>query len=168
MAEVILVVVLTWMLNRMSFVLAIGMFVAYAALTGFTLSTIFLTYSTASIASVFLMTAVMYGAMAIYGYSTSRNLGAWGGFLLMSLVGMIIASLINLFLHSPMIDWMMTYAGIVVFAGLTAYDHQKLKSYMLESGGMGTGHLAVYGALTLYLDFINLFLSLLRAFGRQK
>lgn len=164
-AEVGLVIVLTFMLHRMSLPVAILMFVAYSAFTGFTLSTIFLVYTTASIVTTFVLTASVFGVMAVYGLFTHRNLGAWGGFLLMSLFGMILASLLNLFLKSPMVDWMMTYAGIVVFSGLAAYDHQKLKAMYLMSGGDSMGRLAIYGALNLYLDFINLFLSLLRAFG---
>ena len=167
-AEVVVVLALTWGLSRMSVGVASLMFVAYAALTGFTLSTIFLAYTMTSIATTFLLTGVTYGAMGMYGFATSRNLGAWGGFLFMSLIGIILASLVNLFLHSAMIDWMMAYAGVVVFAGLTAYDHQKLKAMCLMSGEQDFGRLSIYGALNLYLDFINLFLSLLRIFGRQR
>jgi len=167
-AEVGLVIVLSFMLQRMSVPVAILMFLAYSALTGFTLSTIFLAYTAASIVTTFLLAASIFGVMAVYGLFTNRNLGAWGGFLIMSLFGIILASLVNLFLKSPMIDWMMTYAGIVVFSGLAAYDHQKLKAMCLMSQGDSLGKLAIFGALSLYLDFINLFLSLLRAFGRQK
>ena len=167
-AEVLLVIVLTALLQRLSLPVAILMFIAYSALTGFTLSTIFLVYTAASIATTFLLAASIFGVMALYGLFTNRNLGAWGGFLIMSLFGMILASLVNLFLKSPMIDWMMTYAGIVIFSGLAAYDHQKLKAMCLMSQGESLGKLAIYGALNLYLDFINLFLSLLRAFGKRR
>ena len=167
-SELVLVMVLTFMLQRMSLPVAMVMFVAYSALTGFTLSTIFLVYTAASIATTFVMAASIFGVMALYGLFTNRNLGAWGGFLLMSLFGMILASLVNLFLKSTMIDWMMTYAGVFVFSGLAAYDHQKLKAMCLMSQGDSLGRLAIYGALNLYLDFINLFLSLLRAFGKRR
>jgi uncharacterized protein len=167
-AELVLVVVLSALLQRMSIPVAMLMFIAYSALTGFTLSTIFLVYTAASIATTFLLAASIFGVMALYGLFTNRNLGAWGGFLIMSLFGMILASLVNLFLKSPMIDWMMTYAGIVIFSGLAAYDHQKLKAMCLMSQGESLGKLAIFGALSLYLDFINLFLSLLRAFGKRR
>lgn len=166
-AEVGLVIVLTLLLQRMSLPVAILMFVAYSALTGFTLSTIFLVYTAVSIVTTFLLAASIFGVMAVYGLFTNRNLGAWGGFLIMSLFGIILASLVNLFLKSSMIDWIVTYAGIVVFSGLAAYDHQKLKAMCLMSGD-SLGHLAIFGALNLYLDFINLFLSLLRAFGKRR
>jgi len=168
LAEVVVVIALSFLLNRISAVMAGLMFALYAALTGFTLSVIFLVYTSSSIATTFLLTGASYAAMGIYGYTTRKNLGAWGGFLFMSLVGMIIASLINLFLRSPAIEWITAYAGIVVFAGLTAYDHQKLKALCLMSPTGGAGNLAIYGALSLYLDFVNLFLSLLRAFGRRR
>lgn len=167
-AEVGLVIVLSAFLRRLSVFSAMMVFVAYAALTGFTLSTIFLVYTASSIATTFLLAASIFGSMSVYGLFTHRNLGAWGGFLFMSLVGIILASLVNLFLHSPMIEWMTTYAGIVIFAGLAAYDNQKLKALCLMSPAEESGKLAIYGALNLYLDFINLFLSLLRAFGRQR
>ena len=167
-AEVGLVIVLTALLQRLSMPVAMLMFIAYSALTGFTLSTIFLVYTASSISSTFILAASIFGVMALYGLFTNRNLGAWGGFLIMSLFGMILASLVNLFLKSPMVNWMMTYAGIIVFSGLAAYDHQKLKAMCLMSQGDSLGKLAIYGALNLYLDFINLFLSLLRAFGKRR
>ncbi len=167
-AELVLVVVLSAMLHRMSMPVAMLMFVAYSALTGFTLSTIFLVYTAASIGSTFLLAALIFGVMAVYGLFTNRNLGAWGGFLIMSLVGIIVASLVNLFLKSPMIDWITAYAGIVIFSGLAAYDHQKLKAMCLMSQGESLGKLAICGALNLYLDFINLFLSLLRVYGKRQ
>jgi len=168
LAEVLVVIALSAMLHRISVTTAIVGFMLYAALTGFTLSIIFLVYTAASITTTFLVTAGSFGALSLYGFSTRSNLGAWGGFLFMSLIGIIIASLVNLFLHSAMIQWILTYAGVIVFAGLTAYDTQKLKAMCLTTEGEGLAKLAVYGALNLYLDFINLFLHLLQLFGRKK
>jgi len=167
-AELVVVILLSAMLHRISVTTAILGFMLYAALTGFTLSIIFLVYTAASITTTFLVTAGSFGALSLYGFTTRSNLGAWGGFLIMSLIGMIIASLINLFLHSAMVQWILTYAGVIIFAGLTAYDTQKLKAMCLMSEGEGLAKLAVYGALNLYLDFINLFLHLLQLFGRRK
>jgi hypothetical protein len=158
------VILLAGWVRKMSFTLAIGIFLAYAALTGLTFSTIFLFYTAATIFKVFAITAGVYGAMALYGYTTSRDLSGWGSFLFMSLIGIILGSVINFWLASPLIDWMVTYGGIIIFAGLTAYDHQKLKHYaMIDQDGKM--NLAVHGALSLYLDFINLFILLLRVFG---
>jgi FtsH-binding integral membrane protein len=164
-AQIALVVVLAGWARKMSFSAALMVFLAYAALTGLTFSTIFIVYTTASIFKVFLVTTLMYGATSLYGYTTSRDLSGMGSFLFMSLIGIIVASVINFWLASPMIEWVVTYGGIIVFAGLAAYDHQKLK-YFAVSGGPES--LAVTGALTLYLDFINLFLLLLRVMGGRR
>ncbi|MBU0706396.1 Bax inhibitor-1/YccA family protein [Patescibacteria group bacterium] len=160
-----LVIALAGWARRMSYSTAIITFLAYAALTGLTFSTIFLVYTTASIFKVFLVTTLMYGATSLYGYTTSRDLSGMGSFLFMSLIGIIIGSLLNFWLHSPLVEWMVTYGGIVVFAGLAAYDHQKLKYYALSGGPES---LAITGALSLYLDFINLFLMLLRVMGNRR
>lgn len=164
-AQFALVIALAGWARRMSYTTAVMVFLGYAALTGLTFSTIFLIYTTASIFKVFLVTTLMYGATSLYGYTTSRDLSAFGSFLFMSLIGIIIGSVLNFWLASPMIEWMVTFGGIVVFAGLAAYDHQKLK-YMAVSGGPES--LAISGALSLYLDFINLFLMLLRVMGNRR
>ena len=142
----------------------------YATLNGILLSTIFLVYTTASIASTFLVTAGMFGAVSLYGFVTRRNLTGVGSLAFMGLIGIILASLVNWFLRSPALDWLISYIGIAVFMGLTAYDTQKLKQ--IHRQGLASGDMllkiALLGALTLYLDFINLFLSLLRVLGRRK
>ncbi len=151
--------------HKMSYGAAIGTFLFYAALNGVTLSFIFSMYSTASIFQTFLVTTAMYAATSLYGYTTKRDLTGFGSFLFMALVGIIIASVVNLWLASPMIQWVTTFGGIVVFAGLAAYDHQKLKEMALSGG---PASLAILGALSLYLDFINLFLFLLRLMGSSR
>lgn len=166
--ELVLVIALSFLVRRLSWPLAALMFLVYSVFTGFTLSIVFLVYTSASIVSVFLMTSGIFAALALYGLFTERNLAPMGGFLMMSLLGMVLASLVNLFLHSPMIDWMMTYGGIIVFSGLVAYDNQKLKAMCLMSPGEPLGSLAIFGALTLYLDFINLFLRFLSLFGKKR
>ena len=160
-AQLGLVVWLSAGIQRMSFNTAVFSFLAYAALTGLTLSTIFVVYTAASIAQAFWVTAGMFGAMSLYGYTTKRDLSAWGSFLFMSLIGIIIGSVLNIWLNSALIEWVVTFGGIVVFSGLAAYDNQKLKQYAL----MGQGNLMIHGALRLYLDFINLFLMILRVMG---
>ena len=159
------VIALAGWARKMSYGTAIFTFLAYAALTGLTFSTIFLVYTESSIFKVFLVTALMYGATSLYGYTTSRDLSGFGSFLFMSLIGIIIGSVLNLWLSSPLVEWMVTYGGIVVFAGLAAYDHQKLKHFALSGGPES---LAITGALSLYLDFINLFLMLLRVMGNRR
>ena len=165
-AQFAAVIALAGWARRMSFGVALALFFGYAALTGVTFSAIFVAYSAAVISKAFVATAGMYGAMAIYGYVTKRDLSVWASFLFMSLIGIILASLLNIWLHSNYLDFMVTYGGIIIFAGLTAYDHQKLKAFALIDAD-GKSNLAVTGALTLYLDFINLFLMLLRAFDRR-
>ena len=145
-------------------------FAIYGTLNGILLSTIFLVYTTASIASTFLVTAGMFGAVSLYGFVTRRDLTGVGSLAFMGLIGIILASLVNWFLRSPALDWLISYIGIAVFMGLTAYDTQKLKQ--IHRQGFASGDMllkiALLGALTLYLDFINLFLSLLRVLGRRK
>ena len=151
---------------------ATGLFLGYAALNGLTLSMIFLKYTGSSIAATFFITAGMFGAMAVYGLVTKRDLSGMGSFLLMGLVGIIIASVVNIFLKSSSLYWAISLIGVFVFVGLTAYDVQKIKR-MGEEGIMqqGEGAIqkgAIMGALALYLDFINLFLMLLRFFGGSR
>ena len=157
-------------IEHMSAATATMVFVGYAALTGLTLSAIFLIYTAESLASTFFITAGTFGAMSVYGYVTKRDLTGFGSFLMMGLIGMIIASVVNIFLQSSMLYWISTYIGIFIFVGLTAYDTQKIKN-MSEVALMGAEveqKGAIMGALRLYLDFINLFLLLLRVTGSRK
>ncbi len=151
---------------------ATALFLGYSVLNGLTLSTIFLAYTRASIGGTFLITAGMFGAMAVYGMVTKRDLSGMGSFLFMGLIGIILASLVNLFLKSSGLYWAISGIGVLVFVGLTAYDVQKIKT-MGEQGIMQQGEAAIQkgaiiGALALYLDFINLFLMLLRFFGGSR
>ena len=148
---------------------ASALFIGYSVLNGLFFSTIFLRYTGSSIAGTFLITAGMFGAMAVYGLVTKRDLSGWGSFLFMGLIGLIIASVVNIFLKSPGVYWVTSMIGVLIFTGLTAYDIQKIKR-MGEEGIMSQGREAIVkgsimGALALYLDFINLFLMLLRFFG---
>lgn len=162
-----------WLATRvmqMSASKATGVFMLYAGLTGITFSAIFMAYTTASIFSTFLVTAGTFGAMSLYGYTTKKDLTSWGSFLFMGLIGIIIASLVNMFMQSSMMHMIITYAGVLIFVGLTAYDTQKIKE-MNILGNEGTEEdtkEAIRGALTLYLDFINLFLMLLRLIGDRR
>jgi len=151
---------------------ASALFVAYSVLNGLFFSTIFLRYTGSSIAGTFVITASMFGAMAVYGLVTKRDLSGWGSFLFMGLIGLIIASIVNIFLKSPGVYWVTSMIGVLIFTGLTAYDVQKIKR-MGEEGIMAQGREAItkgsiMGALALYLDFINLFLMLLRFFGGSR
>ncbi len=145
-------------------------FIIYSILNGVTLSVIFFLYTSESIASTFFITAGTFSAMSVYGSITKRDLTSFGNFLMMGLIGIIIASFANFFFHSEMIYWVTTYIGVFIFIGLTAYDTQKIKNIGLSVNSEGTymQKAALMGALCLYLDFINLFLLLLRIFGRRK
>ncbi|EQB90889.1 Bax inhibitor-1/YccA family protein [Elizabethkingia anophelis] len=166
-AELGLVIWLSTRIAKMSSTTAIAAFMGYAILNGLTLSIIFLAYTPTSITSTFFITAGTFAVMSVYGYVTKTDLTKVGKILMMLLVGIIIASIVNMFLNSPMIYWITTYIGVAVFVGLIAYDTQKIKNYFLELNGDESlmGRMAIMGALTLYLDFINLFLFLLRLFG---
>jgi len=169
-AELLLVGYLSAAVRTMSVPAAIVTFILYSALNGLTLSVIFLIYTAGSIASTFFITAGTFGVMSIYGYFTKRDLTTMGNLCTMALLGIIIASVVNIFLHSPAVYWMSTYIGIIIFVGLTAYDTQKIKNLNII-GNEGTDEdkkEAIMGALTLYLDFINLFLMLLRIFGQRR
>jgi FtsH-binding integral membrane protein len=151
---------------------ATGLFLGYAVLNGLTLSTVFLAYTGASIGGTFVITAGMFGAMAVYGMVTKRDLSGMGSFMFMGLIGIIIASIVNIFLKSSGLYWAISGIGVLVFVGLTAWDVQKIKT-MGEQGIMEQGEAAIrkgsiIGALALYLDFINLFLMLLRFFGGSR
>lgn len=169
--ELALVFGLSWGLSRLSSALATAGFVLYSALSGVTLAAIFLVYTTESIASTFLVTGCVFGAMSIYGYTTQRDLSSWGNLLFMALIGLILASVVNLFMQSTAIYWVTTYAGVLIFVGLTAYDTQKIKqlsNHVNERDSETFQKMVILGALTLYLDFINLFLYLLRLLGKRK
>ncbi len=145
------------------------LFFVYAALLGLSLATIFMAYTATSISRVFFISAAAFGALSLYGYTTQRDLSGMGSFMIMGLIGIIIASLVNLFLKSSGLDWAISMIGVVVFAGLTAWDTQKIKEmYDGNDDSQSAGRKAVMGALSLYLDFINLFLMLLRLAGDRR
>lgn len=171
-AELGLVFFLSARIDKIQAATASGLFVGYSVLNGLTLSTVFLAYTSSSIAGTFFITAGMFGAMAIYGLVTKRDLSGLGSFLFMGLIGIIIASIVNIFLKSSGMSWMISLLGVFIFTGLTAYDVQKIKN-MGEEGILTQGEEAIkkgsiMGALALYLDFINLFLMLLRFFGGSR
>ena len=154
---------------KMSASKAQTVFWIFAALMGLSLSSIFIQFTEASITRVFFITAGTFGAMSIYGYTTKRDLTKFGSFLMMGLIGIIIASLVNIFMKSETIYFVISILGVLIFVGLTAYDTQKIKNmYMASDSGELIGKKAVMGALTLYLDFINLFIMLLRLFGQRR
>ena len=164
-----LVMLISFMINRLSPAMALGLFMLYAALLGVFLSTIFLQYTGASITRVFFISAASFGALSLYGYTTQRDLSGMGSFLIMGLFGVIIASLVNLFLKSTGLEFVISVVGVLVFAGLTAWDTQKIKEmYDAQDDGSVAGRKAVMGALSLYLDFINMFMMLLRLFGDRR
>ena len=167
-AEVGMVLAFSKVVERLSTPAAAAFFFAYAVLNGVTLSIIFMIYTASSIASTFFVTAGTFGALSVYGYATKRDLTGVGNFAMMGLIGLIIASIVNLFLNSPMMYWLTTFVGVIVFTALTAYDTQKLKQFAAASGPDQQSKVALQGALMLYLDFINLFLYLLRLFGRRR
>jgi hypothetical protein len=168
--QLILVIALAAAISRVSTGMAVAMFVAYAALLGVSLSAILLYYTQASITTTFFITAGTFGVMSIFGFVTKRDLTKMGSLLIMLLLGFLLGSLLNMFLRSETIYWILTYAGIAIFVGLIAYDTQKIKR--MAASGLATGRqrggIVVMGALALYLDFINLFLLLLRIFGRSR
>jgi len=168
-AEVLVVLAFSALVTRVSAAIATAMLVAYAALSGVTFSAVFLAYTASSLGSTFLVTAGTFGATAAYGALTKRDLSSWGSFLVMGLFGLVIGSLVNIFLRSDALTWLTTFMSIIVFTGLAAYDTQKLKSMVaLAPPGTNETKLALQGALALYLDFVNLFLALLRIFGRRR
>ncbi len=155
--------------NSMSAGAARAVFLAFAALIGLSMSTIFLVFTKASIANVFFETAAAFGALSLYGYTTPRSLSAMGSFMVMGLFGLVIASVVNIFLASSGLQWALSILGIVVFAGLTAWDTQAIKeNYFAGDGYEATEKKAIYGALKLYLDFINMFQQLLYLFGDRR
>ena len=166
-AEFVLVFAISGAINRLSLGTATLLFILHSVLNGATLSSIFVLYEMTSIAKVFFITAGTFGAMAFYGYTTKRDLTSIGKILFMALIGLIIATVVNMFLKSPGFDYILSYVGVAIFVGLTAWDSQKIKQMLQTQYDMSEGaqKLALIGALTLYLDFINLFLYLLRIFG---
>ena len=169
--ELIMVMAIAGAINKLSAATASGLFLLYSALNGVTLSFIFLVYTQASIVSTFFICAAMFGAMSVYGLVTKKDLTSWGSFLFMGLVGVIIASVVNIFLQSSAMHFIIGIAGVLIFTGLTAYDTQQLK-VMGESApaddATAVRRGTILGALRLYLDFINLFLMLLRLFGSSR
>lgn len=169
-AEFGLVIAISAGIRRLSIATATMLFVLYSVVNGATLSVIFLAYTMTSIASVFFITAGTFAAMAFIGYTTKADLTSLGKILFMALIGIIIATIVNFFLGSSMLDIIVSYIGVAIFVGLTAYDSQKIKNMLYEADSMDEGaqKIALLGSLSLYLDFINLFLMLLRIFGGNR
>lgn len=169
-AEFALVWYLSSRIMKLSMPVATAAFAVYSLLNGVTLSPIFLVYTGESIASTFFITAGTFGTMAVFGYTTKRDLSSWGSYLMMALIGLIIASVVNIFLGSSLLMWAISYLGVLLFVGLTAYDTQQLKAMIAASIGdeEQTKKVALLGALNLYLDFINLFIYLLRILGKRR
>ncbi|HEY8442852.1 MAG TPA: Bax inhibitor-1/YccA family protein [Xanthobacteraceae bacterium] len=164
-----LVFAISWRVNSMQPSTAFTLFMVYAGLLGLMLSSVFLTYTHTSIARVFFISAASFGALSLYGYTTQRDLSAFGSFLIMGLFGLIIAMLVNVFLQSSGLEFVISVVGVLVFAGLTAWDTQRIKEmYDRNDDGTIVGRKAVMGALSLYLDFINLFMFLLRFLGDRR
>ena len=166
-AEFVLVIWLTRSLQKISAQAATVGFLAYSVLNGITISGIFLAYTSVSISSTFFITAMTFAGVSVYGWVTRQDLTSVGSFCFMALIGVIVASLLNLFFHSPAFYWIVSYCGVAVFIGLTAYDTQRLKA-IHQSMPNAPEQLAIVGALMLYLDFINMFLFLLQIFGRRR
>jgi uncharacterized protein len=168
-AQVGIVWYLSSRILSLSLLTATVLFSAYSVLMGVTMSAIFVVYTQASISSTFLITACTFGVMSLYGYTTKKDLTSWGGILLMAVVGLIIASVVNIFLASSMFEFIISCIGVLIFVGLTAYDTQKIKALLQNQEDDEQGQkIALLGSLTLYLDFINLFLFLLRLLGSRK
>ena len=167
-AEFVLVYVLAGRIDRMSMQTATIVFIAYSIINGVTISLLFLMYTSESIAATFFITAGTFGVMSLYGYMTKRDLSSWRSIFFMALIGIIIASITNIFLKSETIYWIITYVGVLVFVGLTAYDTQRTKEAIMRSEVNETAYkIALIGALNLYLDFINLFIYILRIMNRR-
>ncbi len=170
--ELVMVFYLAARVQKMSAAAATAIFIAYSVVNGVTLSLILLLYTATSIAATFLTTCAMFGTMAIYGLVTKKDLSSWGSFLFMGLIGMIIAMVVNFFLASPLMSWVISGIGVIIFTGLAAYDVQRLvrmgESGIMENGEAAIRKSAILGALSLYLDFINLFLMLLNFLGERR
>ncbi|MBO4721778.1 MAG: Bax inhibitor-1/YccA family protein [Muribaculaceae bacterium] len=168
LVELGLVFALSLAINKLKPAVATAMFYAYAILNGITLSPIFYVYTSSSIALTFFVTSGVFLAMSIYGYTTKRDLTKIGSFLVMALIGLIICTVVNIFLKSDTMSWIISFAGVIIFIGLTAWDTQKIKEMAQETDVANASKLATIGALSLYLDFINLFLYLLRILGSRE
>jgi uncharacterized protein len=169
-AELALVWTVSAAVNKLSAPVATALFMLYSALNGLTLSVLFIAYTHKSLGSTFVISAAMFGTMSVFGMVTKRDLTRLGSFLFMALIGLVIASVVNIFLASSTMYWIISYAGVLIFVGLTAYDTQRLKKVAEYTAGdpRMAARLAVNGALTLYLDFINLFLLMLRILGDRR
>lgn len=169
-AEFGLVIGVSAAINKISLTTATLMFIIYSVINGALLSYIFLVYTASSVATVFFITAGTFGAMAVVGYTTKTDLTSMGKYLFMALIGLVIATLVNLFVKSDGLTMILSYVGVLVFVGLTAWDSQKIKQMLLQApdAGESSQKLALLGALTLYLDFVNLFIYLLRIFGKRE
>ena len=167
-AELALVFTLSMAINKLSSPVATMLFYLYAVLNGVTLTPIFLVYTMSSIALTFFVTAGVFLAMSIYGYTTKSDLTKFGTFMVMALIGLIVCTIINIFWANSVMDWIISFAGVAIFIGLTAWDTQKIKQMAQETDEANAGKLATLGALSLYLDFINLFLYLLRFLGSRE
>jgi FtsH-binding integral membrane protein len=168
-APIGLVLLITFRLQKMSLAAAQGTFWLYAALVGISLAPLLLVYTGASVAQTFFITAATFGTMSLWGYTTKTDLTGFGSFLFMGLIGLLIASVVNIFFHSTMMMWVISVAGVLIFTGLTAYDTQYIKNNYLASDDSATsGKKAIFGALKLYLDFVNLFVMLLRLMGSRR
>ena len=169
-AEFALVIGISAAINRLSLATATLMFVAYSVINGAMLSSIFMIYTAASIASVFFITAATFAVMALIGYTTKTDLTSVGKLLFMALIGLVIATIVNMFIGSSTLTMICSYVGVLIFVGLTAYDSQKIKNMLMQApdAGESSQKLALLGALTLYLDFINLYIYLLRIFGDRR
>ncbi|MEW5986524.1 MAG: Bax inhibitor-1/YccA family protein [Chloroflexota bacterium] len=170
--ELALVIGISAAINRLTPGVAAGLFFLYAAVNGITLSVIFLAYELGTITLAFAVTAALFGVMSVVGYTTKEDLTRWRGILFMGLIGLIIASVANYFLASTTLDWILTYAGIALFLALTVYDTNRIKAWtyqaLVQGDTLVAGRVGVLGALRLYLDFVNLFLYILRLLGRRK
>ena len=166
--ELVVVFAFVFVQSKVSGPVAAVMFLLYAVLNGLTFSMIFLVYELGSIGSAFVITAGTFGAMSVYGTVTRKDLSGWGSFLMMGLIGIIIAGIVNIFLQSDFLGFVKSCAAVVIFAGLTAYDTQKLRTHHANSGFSSAMSLSITGALMLYLDFVNLFLNILRLIGRRR
>lgn len=166
--EVLLVIAISGAIHKMSSALATALFFIFAIVNGLSLTPIFLVYTFESLASTFFITAATFGAMSIYGYFTSNDLSKFGSILVMALIGLIICSVVNIFMKSTTMHWIISGVGVLIFIGLTAWDTQKIKQMAYEMPNATDGRLATIGALSLYLDFINLFLYLLRFLGDRR
>lgn len=165
--ELLIVIGVAGAIRRMSSATASMLFYLFAVVNGLALFPIFMVYTQESIAKTFFITAGVFGAMSVYGYFTSRDLSRMGSILFMALIGLIICSVVNIFMHSDTMGWIISLGGVIIFVGLTAWDTQQIKNMAIAAPDDSVGKLATLGALTLYLDFINLFLYLLRFFGNR-